>query len=199
MSKSATTYWFHILQLALARQIKILVALVLLFAACKFTIASFNPNFSKAQVSAIGKNKQWPILPSVHVFKPAKNRPLNDVLFSFSGHRYNEYNPTVKDLHIFVRSFRRFNQHARLVIFVTNNTLRTGDMEAFLDRYNVETPLCNPEVYPYRHVIMRFFCERDYIRDNENELRNVMHSDTDVIFQVVTNIMPKKFVLDSQR
>ncbi|KNC84231.1 hypothetical protein SARC_03532 [Sphaeroforma arctica JP610] len=56
-------------------------------------------------------------------------------------------------------------------------------MKNFLDTYNVETPLCDPEKYPYRHVLMRFFCERDYIRDNQRTLRNVMHSDTDVIFQ----------------
>lgn len=44
-----------------------------------------------------------------------------DVLFSFIGDKNGAFRPTIEHLNSFVRSFRRFNNKARIVIFMTDN------------------------------------------------------------------------------
>ena len=53
-----------------------------------------------------------------------------DVLFSFIGDKNGAFRPTIEHLNSFVRSFRRFNQHARIVIFMTDDH-RKGMMKVF--------------------------------------------------------------------
>lgn len=51
-----------------------------------------------------------------------------DVLFSFIGAKNGLFRPTIEHLNSFVRSFRRYNQKARIVVFFTDDH-RTGLME----------------------------------------------------------------------
>lgn len=44
-----------------------------------------------------------------------------DVLFSFIGDKNGAFRPTIEHLNSFVRSFRRFNTDARIVIFMTDD------------------------------------------------------------------------------
>lgn len=53
-----------------------------------------------------------------------------DVLLSFIGDKNGSFKPTIEHLNSFIRSFRRFNQDARIVLFMTDNH-RTGKMKVF--------------------------------------------------------------------
>ncbi|KNC75594.1 hypothetical protein SARC_11886, partial [Sphaeroforma arctica JP610] len=105
-----------------------------------------------------------------------------DVLLTYIGHQTDDFHPSVESLNSLVRSFRRHNKEARIVVLLTAN-YRKGMLKAFLDHFDVETVICRPATYFMNHVQMRFYCERDFLAENLDILRNVFHSDTDVLFQ----------------